>query len=111
MAKAAAKKAPKKPPTKTEVFTNIAESTDLTKKQVAAVFESLEQEIEKALAKKGPRIFVIPNLCKIYVHRKPASKERQQRNPRTGEMMTVAAKPAEDVVKIRVLKNLKEMIQ
>ena len=41
MAKAAAKK----PPTKTEIYANIAESTGLTKKDVGAVFEALNDEI------------------------------------------------------------------
>ena len=49
MAKAAAKK----PPTKTEILSNIAQSTDLTKKQVASVFEALGTEIHKAIAKRG----------------------------------------------------------
>ena len=43
MAKATAKK----PPTKTEIISNIAEATDLTKKQVGAVFEALASEIQK----------------------------------------------------------------
>ena len=49
MAKATAKK----PPTKTEIVSNIAEATDLTKKQVSAVFEALGSEIKKTIAKKG----------------------------------------------------------
>ena len=42
MAKAAAKK---KPPTKTEILNNIAETTGLTKKQVGEVLEALTEEI------------------------------------------------------------------
>ena len=55
-----AKAAPKKPPTKTEIFANIAESTGLTKRDVAAVFDSLTDEIAKALSKKGPQNFTLP---------------------------------------------------
>lgn len=48
-------KAAPKPPTKTEVYANIAEKTDLTKRQVAAVFDALNDEIEKALTGRGTR--------------------------------------------------------
>ena len=49
MAKAAAKK----PPTKTEVYASISESTGVAKKDVGAVFDALVDEISKALSKKG----------------------------------------------------------
>ena len=106
MAKAAAKK----PPTKSEIYSNIAESTDLTKKQVAAVIDALSAEIEKNLGKRGPGQFTIPGLCKITVQRKPATKERKGINPFTGEETVFKAKPARNVVKIRPLKGLKDMV-
>jgi nucleoid DNA-binding protein len=107
MAKATAKK----PPTKTEIVGNIAEATDLTKKQVGAVFEALATEIKKTIAKKGgPGQFSIPGLCKIAVQRKPATKERKGTNPFTGEPTVFKAKPARNVIKIRALKNLKDMV-
>ncbi len=108
MAKAAAKKAP----TKTEILNSIAEQTDLTKKDVAAVLEALSNDIGKALGKRGPGAFSIPGLCKILVQRKPATKAKKGvPNPfRPGELMDVAAKPARNVVKIRPLKNLKDMV-
>ncbi len=106
MAKAAAK-----PPTKTEIITNIAETAGLSKKQVAGVFEALAGEIHKAIAKRGgPGQFTVPGLCKITVQRKPATKERKGLNPFTGEETVFAAKPARNVVKIRPLKGLKDMV-
>ncbi len=106
MAKAAAK-----PPTKTEIISNIAETVDLSKKQVSAVFEALTGEIQKAIAKRGgPGQFTVPGLCKITVQRKPATKERKGINPFTGEETVFAAKPARNVVKIRPLKGLKDMV-
>ena len=42
-------KAPSKAPTKTQILANIAEETELSKKDVAAVFDSLSREIAKAL--------------------------------------------------------------
>jgi DNA-binding protein HU-beta len=106
MAKAAAK-----PPTKTEIITNIAEACDLSKKQVTAVFEALGAEIKKAVGKRGGAgQFTVPGLCKITVLRKPATKERKGINPFTGQETVFAAKPARNVVKIRPLKGLKDMV-
>jgi nucleoid DNA-binding protein len=103
-------KAAPKPPTKTEVYANIAESTELTKKQVSNVFDALNDEIQKALTARGPKTFTIHGLCKIVVQHKPATKERQGTNPFTGEPTTFKAKPARNVVKIRPLKKLKDMV-
>ena len=104
-------KAAKKAPTKTEVFGNISADTDLTKKEVAAVFESLEKQIGKALGRSGPKMFTIPGLCKIVVQHKPKTPAKTGvPNPfRPGELMDVAAKPARNNVKIRALKKLKDM--
>ena len=101
----------KKPPTKTEIMNNIAEATELTKKRVADVMDALSEEIRKSIAKRGgPGQFSIPGLCKIVVQRKPATKERKGINPFTGEETVFKAKPARNVVKIRPLKNLKDMV-
>lgn len=107
MAKAAA---PKKAPSKSEVFANIAESTGLTKKQVAAVFEGLNAEIGKSLSKKGAGTFQVPGLCKITLVRKPATKEKPGINPFTKEPTIIKAKPARNVVRVRPLKALKDMV-
>lgn len=107
MAKAAAKK----PPTKSEILNSIAEATSLTRKDVSAVFDALSVEIQKAIGKRGgPGQFSIPGLCKITVQRKPATKARKGINPFTGEETVFKAKPARNVVKIRPLKNLKDMV-
>jgi len=101
-----------KAPTKTEILTNIAESTELSKKEVGAVLDALSAEIAKAVGKKGPGQFAIPGLCKIVVQRKDATPARKGvPNPfKPGETMDVAAKPARNVVKVRPLKNLKDMV-
>lgn len=106
MAKAAAKK----PPTKTEIYASIAESTGLSKKDVGAVFDALNDEIAKALSKKGPQTFTMPGLCKIVVQNKPATPAREGINPFTGEKTMFKAKPARNVVKVRPLKKLKDMV-
>ena len=106
-----AKAAPaQKARTKTEIFTSISESTELSKKDVAAVFDALVAEIGKDLSKKGSGMFTIPGLCKIVRQHKPAQGPREVRNPATGEMMMSKPKPARNVVKVRALKGLKDMV-
>ena len=105
MAKTAAK-----PPSKTEVFTNIAETTGLSKRDVGAVFDALNDQIKKSLGGRGPKSFTIHGICKIVVQHKPATKERQGTNPFTGEPTVFKAKPARNVVKVRPLKRLKDMV-
>lgn len=103
-------KAAPKPPTKTEIFANIAEETGLTKKQVSQVFESLSGQIQKSLGRRGPEVFTIPGLCKITVKHKPATKEREGINPFTGEPTIFKAKPASKAIKVTALKGLKDMV-
>lgn len=105
-----AKTATKKPPTKTEILNNIAETTELPKKDVAAVFDALSDEIKRSLSKRGPGQFSIPGLCKIVVQNKPATKARKGINPFTGEETMFKAKPARNVVKIQPLKALKDSV-
>ncbi len=99
-----------KPPTKTEIYNNISESTGLAKKDVSAVFDALNDEIGKALGKTGALTFTLPGLCKIVVQNKPATPEREGVNPFTGEKTIFKAKPARNVVKVRPLKKLKDMV-
>ena len=104
-------KATPKPPTKTEVFSSIAESTGLAKRDVSAVFDALNDQIKKALTGRGPKTFTIHGLCKIVVQHKPAQPAKKNvPNPfKPGELMDVAAKPAKNIVKVRALKKLKDM--
>ena len=100
-----------KAPTKSEILARISEQTELPRKQVAAVFEALSGEIKNALGKKGPGLFVVPGLMKVTLVQKPATKARKGINPFTKEEVMFKAKPARRVVKIRPLKNLKDMVK
>ena len=95
--------------TKSEILSNIADCTELSRKQVASVFACLSEQVAKNLGKKGPGIFVVPGLMKIVVIQKPAVPARKGINPFTKEPQTFKAKPARRVVKIRALKALKDM--
>ena len=46
---------------------NIAAATELSRKQVASVLDSLSMQIKAAVGKKGPGIFAVPGLMKIIV--------------------------------------------
>jgi nucleoid DNA-binding protein len=78
---------------------------------VSAVFEALAGEIKNALGKKGPGQFVVPGLMKLTLVVKPATKARKGINPFTKEETVFKAKPARRVVKVRPLKNLKDMVK
>ena len=99
-----------KPLTKTEILAALAEATDLSKQQVAGLFEELAVLIKKNLAEQGPGEFSVPGLMKIKVVRKPATEERMGINPFTKEETLFKAKPATNVVKIVPLKGLKDMV-
>lgn len=100
----------KKPPTKSEILNAVAQETELTRKDVAAVFTALEGVIAKELKSRGSGLFNLLGLCKIKVVKKPATKARKGINPFTGEETTFKAKPARKAVKILPLKSLKDMV-
>lgn len=108
--KVAVSSAVKKPPTKSEILNHIAGETELSRKEVSAVLDSLSGLIEKNLKPRGPGFFNMPGLLKIKVVKKPAVKARKGTNPFTGEEMMFKAKPARKVVKVLPLKGLKDMV-
>ena len=112
--KAAAKatssaKAIKEPYTKSQLFAEIAERTELQKKSVVAVFDTLTDIINGHIRRNAAGIFTVPGLMKIKVVRKPATRARKGINPFTGEPTVFKAKPARNVVKVQPLKALKDM--
>ncbi len=117
-AKAVEKKAPAKKMTavterynKTQMLTEIADNTELSKKQVQAVLDELSDVIERHVKKRAIGEFVLPGLLKISAVKKPAKKARKGINPFTGEETMFKAKPASIALKIRPLKKLKEMAE
>lgn len=110
MAKSTAVKTSAKPMSKSEIVSGIADATGLTRKQVSAVFETISGQIKKSLGRSGSGAYTVPGLMKLVVVRKPAVPARKGINPFTGEETMFKAKPARNVVKIRPLKNLKDMV-
>ena len=116
--KVAAKAAPAKKLTavkerysKTQMLTEIADNTELSKKQVQSVLDELTDIIERHVKKRAVGEFVLPGILKIATVKKPAKKARKGINPFTGEEQMFKAKPASIAVKIRPLKKLKEMVE
>ncbi len=110
MAKKKAKTKTSKARTKSQIYGDLAEATELKRKEVASVFEEFSALIKRDLGKRGPGVFTVPGLMKIKVVRKPATKARKGINPFTKEETTFKAKPARNVVKVLPLKALKEMV-
>ena len=98
-----------KAPTKSEILASIATSTELSRKQVASVFDAVAGLIGKGVGKKGPGVFVFPGLMKIIVVQKPAVAAHKGINPFTKQEQMFKAKPARKVIKVRALKALKDM--
>ena len=97
--------------TKTQIIAALAETTGLSKKDVAGVMAALGNMIEGHMKKRGSGEFTIPDTgVKIRRVRKPARKARMGRNPATGEEMKIPAKPASTVVRVSALKALKDTI-
>lgn len=99
-----------KPRTKSEIFGTIADKVGISKKEVAGVFDTMQQMIAADLKKGNAGAFNVPGMMKVTVRRKPATKARKGINPFTGEPTVFKAKPARNIVKIRPLKGLKDMV-
>lgn len=97
--------------TKTQILQEIAEQTDLSRKQVADVFAELGKLVQRHMQRRGSGEFSIPETgVKIRRVKKPARKARMGRNPATGETIKIAAKPATTVIKVSALKALKDTL-
>ena len=96
--------------TKADLYRTLSENTDLTRRQISDVFDVLSAVMKKDLTKGGPGLVNVAGLMKISVQRKPSVPQRQGMNPFTGQMTTFKAKPARNVVRVRPLKGLKDMV-
>jgi nucleoid DNA-binding protein len=98
--------------TKSAIYQELAEKSGATRKQVAAMFESLTAIIKRSLKKHGD-VVTIPGLLRLKLRRTAAVKGgKSVPNPfRPGEMMITKDKPAKNVVKAYAVKALKESVQ
>ena len=92
--------------TKAELIMELSSKTELDKKNVTRVFDSLTEIIKNQLSNKGPGELVLPGMVKLKVVERPATKERQGINPITKEPITIPAKPASRKVRVTAVKAL-----
>lgn len=86
--------------TKTQTIATLAEKTGLSKSDVSNMLE----EIATLAYAEAPNGFTLPGIGKLVLVDR---KERQGRNPATGETITI---PAKTVVKFRVAKACKDAL-
>lgn len=92
----------KKPMTKSQILTHLAEANDMTKKDAQAFLDSLGELAYKE-TKKNEK-FTLPGFGILKLQKRKA---RMARNPMTGESIKV---PAKTVVKFTLSKVCKESI-
>ena len=102
--------ASKKARSKSDVYSTVAQHAGIHRRDVAAVFHTLAGIIKADLSKSGPGVFNVPSMMRITLKRKPATKARMGINPFTKEQVMFKAKPARNVVRVRPLKALKDMV-
>lgn len=92
----------KKPMTKGQIVSHLAEKFELSKKSAAAVLDGLAALAISETKKVGS--FVLPGIGKMVLSKRKA---RMGRNPATGEPIKI---PAKTVVKMRIAKACKDAI-
>ena len=88
--------------TKAQIVATLAESTGLSKKDVAGFFETFSDLAYSEVKKNGE--FLVPGFGKLVKARRKA---RDGRNPATGEAIKI---PAKTVVKFRLAKAAKDAV-
>lgn len=105
-------KAAKKALTKSAFLAELAEKTELSKKQVDGVLDALVELVKKELSGKGAGKVVIPGLARMTVTKVKAVKGGvEKKNPLTGAMYITKDKPAYNKVRLSPIKALKEALK
>jgi DNA-binding protein HU-beta len=89
--------------TKSEMAAKLAETTGISKKQVAAFFAAMSD----LAYKQAKNSFVIPGIGKLELRERPSRKMVMQFGPNKGKEITV---PKKKVLKFRVAKAAKDAI-
>ena len=89
--------------TKTALFTRFAERFGIKRTEAREFFDELQQVSEQELLRCGE--FMLPGIAKLVVQKR---ERRMGRNPATGATVEI---PAKQVVKARIAKQLKDVIE
>ncbi len=95
---------------KTQFVATLAEKSGLNKKQATSALDTINSMIAQQLGRQGPGEVLIPGLLKLNVVEKPATRKHEGINPFTKEPMVYKAKAAHKVIKVRLLKALKDAV-
>ena len=93
------------PLTQTQLTSEVAERSGLTKSDAKAALAALEEVVLEELG--NAEKVRIGGVVQLVVRVKEATKPRQGRNPATGEEITISAKPASVALKARPLAKAK----
>ena len=93
------------PLTQTQLTSEVAERSGLTKADAKAARTALEEIVLEELG--NAEKVRIGGVVQLVVRVKEATKPRQGRNPATGEEITISAKPASVALKARPLAKAK----
>ena len=93
------------PLTQTQLTSEVAERSGLTKADAKAALTALEEIVLEELG--NAEKVRIGGVVQLVVRVKEATKPRQGRNPATGEEITFSAKPASVALKARPLAKAK----
>ena len=105
-------KAAKKALTKSAFLAEVAEKTELSKKQVDAVMSAIIELVQRELSGKGAGKMVIPGLARLSATKVKAVKGGvEKKNPLTGGMYVTKDKPAYNKVRLSPIKALKEALK
>ena len=89
--------------TKNALFTHFAERFGIKRAEAREFFDELQQVSEQELLRCGE--FMLPGIAKLVVQQR---ERRMGRNPATGATVEI---PAKQVVKARIAKQLKDVIE
>ncbi|MDP1547145.1 MAG: HU family DNA-binding protein [Anaerolineales bacterium] len=101
---------PNKKMSKSQFVDALAEKSGLSKQQTMSALDTINTMVAQQLGKQGPGEVLIPGLLKLNVVEKPATNQHEGVNPFTKEPMTYKAKAAHKVIKVRLLKALKDAV-
>lgn len=109
---ATARPAGGKAPSKSEMLNHIVAETDLSRKEVSAVIDSLTDYVGDCLTSRKYGMFRMPGLFKISVKKVPAKKAGYFVNPFDKDAPPAyrEAKPASKRVRVVALKALKDIV-
>jgi DNA-binding protein HU-beta len=93
---------------KSDLIQRVAEQSNLPRSDVSRVLDALEDVGHAELNSTGS--FTLPGFAKFVTAEKPATEAHQGVNPFTKEPMMIEAKPARKVLKVRLLKVIKDAV-